>query len=267
MGFNAHLRCPGLDHALVSVPETFPCPFCATEVEIWSDEEKRRCSACKTMVTKKRTQEHGDTGENQHFIVDVLEYTDETGGVVFYERYETDIPLSYFDHDREYKIACETCQKYGKNLACPPFSPTFQDYLGGFKKAKVICVRIPQEYFSHLMPEERYRACFRKGRELLTEELLQFRQRDFRVAGSGACLACPECSAEIGKELCKAPDKRVYSLESLGTNLISLARKSFNISLEWSGSGYFASFACAMGAVFSPKEHDNVTQVRWSVVG
>jgi len=193
-------------------------------------------------------------GENHQFSVAVLEYVDETGIAAFYERYEAEIPLSYFDHDKEYKIACETCSKYGNNLACPPFSPTFQDYLGGFEKAKVICIRVPQEYFSHVPSEERPRACFRKGRELLIEELLQFRQKGFRIAGSGSCLACQECSAEMGIESCKKPHERVFSLESLGINLVSLTGKCFNISLEWSSSDHFPPFVCAIGAVFFPKE-------------
>ena len=187
---------------------------------------------------------------NRPFRVEVLEFTTESGSTVFYERYEGEFPLSFIEQDKKFKMACEVCEKYGKNLSCPPFSPTFNDYLKGYRKAKVLCLRIPQEYIDHVIPEEKYRLCFEKGRQLLTEELVRFRQKGFRIAGSGPCLACKKCGAETGGRNCVKPEERIYSLESLGVNLILLANKCFNIDLEWTGYGRPADFVCAIGAVF-----------------
>ncbi|MGO8944160.1 MAG: DUF2284 domain-containing protein [Syntrophobacteraceae bacterium] len=168
----------------------------------------------------------------------------------FYERYATELIFSDFVQDNNYKTACESCQKYGKNLACPPFSPTFEDYLGEFEKARIICIRLPQEYFNHIAPEERYRVCFRKARKLLSDELFQFRRQGNKIAGSGPCLACEECIIAEGIQICKKPKERIYSLESLGVNLISLAGEHLNIDLEWSSGANFADFVCAIGAAF-----------------
>lgn len=189
-------------------------------------------------------------GRNRTFRADVHRYVDETGATVSYERYEAEMPLSCFDHDKKFKAACKACETFGKNLACPPFSPTFQGYLGNFERAKVICLRLPQKCFNHIAPEERGRACFRKGGELLTGELLQFRQKGFRIAGSGPCLACKKCNAAAGHKRCRKPKERIYSLESLGVNLLSLVNHCFNIDLEWSTADHSADFVCAIGAVF-----------------
>jgi len=181
--------------------------------------------------------------------VEIHEYIDDSGATVYYERHETALTLSGFDHGKEYKALCEACPKHGKNLSCPPYSPRFQNYVGNAKMGRVICVRFPTEHFHQSIPEERYRSCFRKARSLLVAELLDYRRQGHTVVGSGACLACEECAVEAGDEECKKPEKRIYSLESLGVNVITLTQKCFNIDLEWSGGDHLADFVCALGAV------------------
>ncbi|MDD9302347.1 MAG: hypothetical protein HUK40_08390 [Desulfobacter sp.] len=50
MGLNESMKCPGLDQTLSTVPIEFNCHGCGAMVEIWSDEIKRRCGQCKTMI-------------------------------------------------------------------------------------------------------------------------------------------------------------------------------------------------------------------------
>ena len=73
------------------------------------------------------------------------------------------------------------------------------------------------------------------------------------MAGCGACFACEECSAEIGEESCKLPDKRIYSLESLGVNVTALVKKCFDLDFEWTVDEHAADFVCGVGAVFCPR--------------
>ena len=50
MGLNDTLKCPGMDETLSTFPVELDCPQCNGIVEIWSDEIKRRCIQCGTMV-------------------------------------------------------------------------------------------------------------------------------------------------------------------------------------------------------------------------
>ena len=186
--------------------------------------------------------------------IDILEYVDESGTTYFIERFERLLPISEVERDDSYKLACEACEKYGKNLACPPYSPSFDAYIDNAKTARVICLRLPQEYFNHILSGERYRTCFRKARGLLVEILLDYRKKGYTVAGSGACLECEQCAVELNSGQCKKPGKIIYSLESLGTNLITLVKKCFDINLEWSSDEQYADFVCAIGAVFYKDE-------------
>lgn len=268
------VRCPGVDQALMAIPDLFLCPHCNGEIEVWTDEKRGKCSVCKKTILKENAKllpldrskkeaekptfhdavEQNDL--NTEMKVEVLEYVDDSGTALYYERFETFITGSGFDHDKIYKMACEICEKYGKNLACPPHSPTFFEYLGEVKTAKVICLRLPLEYFNHPIPEEKYRACFRKARSLLVDELLGYRNHGYAVAGAGPCLACEECAAEGNNKKCKKPTEKIYSLESLGVNIIKLGKTCFNIDLEWSGQENLADFVCAFGAAFPPKKRE-----------
>jgi len=181
---------------------------------------------------------------------EVLEYTDANGAEYYIEHFETIMQVSEIDASEKYKVACEPCKKYGKNLACPPYSPTLEAYIKDFKKAKIICYRIPLEQFPEIITEDRYHTAFRKVRGLLTDELLRYRKQGHLVAGSGTCFACEQCAIEFGKIKCKHPSKRIYSLESMGVNVVSLTEKAFDFKLEWSGCDSAADFVSAVGAVF-----------------
>jgi predicted metal-binding protein len=187
----------------------------------------------------------------KNYQVEVLEIDQGLSSPLVYERYESVLPVQEFVHNPGFRLACETCPNYLKNLSCPPHSPVFEDYLNEMQSARVICLRIPQDPMEGSPPEDRYHKIFRKARGLLTRELLEYRKGGFLVAGCGACRSCPVCALEEGEKECRNPDLRIYSLESLGTNLTALTRKCFDFDLEWSSPESAAQFVCAIGAVFS----------------
>jgi len=85
---------------------------------------------------------------------------------------------------------------------------------------------------------------------ILTGELLKYREQGFIIAGSGACQACDICAVEHGRQNCRKPREKIYSLESLGVNVISLVKRCLDINLDWSGHEHTADFVSAVGAVF-----------------
>jgi hypothetical protein len=43
-------HCPGDDPTKKRFPESFVCPKCGAEVEMWSDETSGKCSGCKEII-------------------------------------------------------------------------------------------------------------------------------------------------------------------------------------------------------------------------
>ena len=188
-------------------------------------------------------------GKNQS-DVEVLQYLDDTGRSVAYERFSRRLAVSAFVYGDRFKTLCAGCPKQGKNLSCPPYSPSFSAHIKGARSAQIICVRLPQEYFSDLPPGDRYHACFREASRVLLLALRDYRRAGYEVAGSGPCLACESCCLERGLEACVNPKDRTFSLESLGVDVIGLLKTSLNLDLEWSSPEGNASTVCAVGAAF-----------------
>jgi predicted metal-binding protein len=166
------------------------------------------------------------------------------------ERYESDILIDKLDYDERVRACCTGCEMYGKNLACPPHSPDLREFAANARSAKIICYRAAIAHFKAATIEESYYAAFATARDLLVEELLKYRSEGKAVAGCGPCTTCRHCALENGDVSCTHPSKRIYSLESLGINLIALSEKAFNIKLEWSDGESATAYVSAIGAVF-----------------
>jgi predicted metal-binding protein len=179
-----------------------------------------------------------------------FEHTDASGISYQIERFENRFDIGAFEFDLKIKKDCEGCQNHTVNLSCPPHSPYFPDYVADAKKADVICFRVPLEKLASAPVRDAYHAAFSVVRNLLVNELLKDRDTGNIIAGSGACLVCSPCAGESGNLECHFPEKRIYSLESLGVNVISLSLKAFNIKLEWSDDSNAASYVSAIGAIF-----------------
>lgn len=185
--------------------------------------------------------------ETREFI-----HTDAAGNSYRIERLENRLDVSAFEYDRRIKKNCKECKNHTVNLSCPPHSPYFPDYVENLKEATVISFRVPLANFAAPV-REAYHAAFTVVRSLLVGELLEGRETGYIVAGSGACLVCNSCAGESGTAECRFPVKRIYSLESMGVNVVSLSEKAFNIKLEWSDDTRAARYVSAIGAVFRQK--------------
>lgn len=182
--------------------------------------------------------------------MDNMKRTEETtpGGLA-YERFERRMKVSALECQAEVREACGQCLNCGRNLACPPGSPHLEEYIKGSREALVIAVRVQTGELEALGVADGFEAV----RAVLVEELLQWRERGHTVGGSGPCRACPECagfSSEGQAARCRQPDKRIFSLESMGVNVVDLMQDAFGIELDWASEGNSPGQLCAVGAVF-----------------
>ena len=183
----------------------------------------------------------------------VIKYSDELSVSLYVERLESKFKVSDIEFSQRNKKNCEACKRYGVNLACPPYSPYFPEYIKDSVTPRVICYRTPLEQFKSVIIEDSYHAAFKKVSSLLSEELLACRKAGDIIAGSGACPSCNPCAIELGETKCRTPARQIFSLESLGVNVVSLSEKAFGIKLEWSSEGHTASYVSALGAAFLQK--------------
>ena len=171
-------------------------------------------------------------------------------GTRAFERFENEIPIDRLKFDERVKVACTSCEMFGKNFACPPYSPDLQVYSAAAKTVLVICYRVAVEHTKAAAVEEQYLTAYQVAKEHLHNNLNIYHTRGYTVAGCGPCEECAHCAVEKGSNICKFPRKRIFSLESLGINLVELSKEIFGFTLEWSGPRTAANFVSAIGAVF-----------------
>lgn len=171
------------------------------------------------------------------------------GHTILIERFERRLPVARIEYTAPENPGCEACHKFGRNLACPPYSPALFYHIGDSAVATVIGYRVHLEQLPH--EADRHRMAHRLLKIMLDSELLAFKKQGAIVAGAGTCHVCENCAIESGSKQCKFPDKRIFSLESMGINLISLARDAFELTLDWSDGTCPEGTVMAIGAVFS----------------
>jgi len=150
MGFNDYYKCTGLDHIFNIIPEIYSCPGCGNDVGIWSDERKRICANCNSVVHNKNHEfikeimiQQGD--EINSKLKSLTQLACRLGASDAKVIFTIDIVVD----DGLAKLCKEPrCENYGQSTSCPPYvqGPSkFRELLKNFHHAIVIKIDIPLE--------------------------------------------------------------------------------------------------------------------------
>jgi predicted metal-binding protein len=150
------------------------------------------------------------------------------------QKFITKIGLNHIKVNKDkFKELCKNgCRNYNQKYSCPPFSPDFANFTSGYRKMLVVCFRINLKQYEPLPFFQRIKASNAILKSKMDQELLTFKRAGNKVAGSGSCRFCRVCGAKKN-ESCKKPEKRMYSLESLGVDVDDLVKRCFGFPLLW----------------------------------
>ncbi len=125
MSLNDYLKCPGLDRVANAVPEMRLCHKCGSDVEIWTDEKKGRCSKCGTMI-KNRNLQPGDEkksesclqkAEHDLNLKELVRLARSSGASDAQIIFSGDLLVK---NDLADLCKEPQCENYGLSLSCPP---------------------------------------------------------------------------------------------------------------------------------------------------
>ena len=140
----------------------------------------------------------------------------------FDEYKEIGVEEIIFSEDVFAQCARNTCGNYGKNYTCPPASGTMEENKARFLKYKnaIILNKIVflGEFYEFLKESGK------EPRRLLDIVREELNDEPVMIAGGGGCKLCPECAAKTD-EPCRFPDKRQYSMEGSGMDIVSMSIK------------------------------------------
>lgn len=173
------------------------------------------------------------------------------GSQVICERHEARVATASIRGEAEVKRACESCPNFANNFGCPPHSPFFDEWAATAPEALLICFQASATVFPGVSSAERMLHGGRFLQGELYDELMGWRGKGYLVAGAGPCRGCERCALADGAEACVTPDAQVCSLESMGVNVVALAKDLFGIELEWGDEETQPATVVAIGGVFS----------------
>lgn len=139
------------------------------------------------------------------------------------------------------------CSNYGMSGGCPPFSPKMEDLYQNSDKVWLIYSIFWSKYKPKNIIESKNIGIHWKFQDVILAWLLL--KLGFGIVdevggnflSSGYCMGCPgqKCNFKIGRNFCRNPQKRTYSMESTGINVIETLKKQCNIISFWYSKGKF----------------------------
>lgn len=117
--------------------------------------------------------------------------------------------------------AQNTCGNYNTNYACPPLSGDMAENKARFEAyRKGIIVNKVLDLGKYYEKMETSGKMFKEYLDKLREAL---KDKPVMIAGPGGCDLCKTCAA-IDGTACRFPDKRRYSMEGSGMDIVAMSR-------------------------------------------
>lgn len=139
---------------------------------------------------------------------------------------------------------CRACPNFGRIWSCPEYDFDTRDYFRKHRMLKVIGMKIiysPEDREKTYTRDEMMEVIagsMRVERKAFDRYLRKLEEETGGTAlNAGSCILCPEgCTRPEGKP-CRFPDKRRYSLESLGADITATIGDLLGIELKWDREG------------------------------
>lgn len=159
------------------------------------------------------------------------------------EKYELDTKLEEIRNNylrfniTEY--GCKHCRCYDNNWTCPPFKENQLDIWSKYENVKLIMLKynFSKEFLNKQKSYEEFIEysfdLIHSQKKIIEHDLYNLeKELNGEFLTSGPCVNCNVCQRSLGKS-CVKPNERKYAMESLGANVIDIAKRYFDLDLEW----------------------------------
>ena len=181
------------------------------------------------------------------------------------EYYEAEVTVEEYLPDcvdvPQFLPYCQRCSNYNRIWSCPPYDFDPVDYWKKYRTLRVIGYKVftPEDMRCRIYPPEDYQSTVEtlmlEPKKELDRSLLELEKNipGSRALSGGSCLYCePADCARIHGEPCRFPEKRRYSIESLGGNVGLTVTRYLHQKLEWIENGRLPEYYMIVGGLLIP---------------
>jgi len=148
---------------------------------------------------------------------------------------------------RQFDSLCESgCINFGRKWACPPFSPSFSDFVIGWERIIVIYMRVATVQLSYIKNDY---LKIKAANSIMKSRADRFLREMAHQYGSyismGSCRLCNPCKRTVDKQ-CAKPDKMTFSFEALGVDVDQMVNSCFSTPLQWYKSGCLPEYTAVV---------------------
>lgn len=152
---------------------------------------------------------------------------------------------------------CKSCPNYNKIWTCPPYLNKEDEFISAYNYAYIIESKVIFEE-NEIKTEEEVLSKFQEHRRKLGNRLLEIEKTisDSVSLYAGNCYHCDNCLRENSIE-CKYPEKKRYSLESVGYDVSLITKNILDSEILWM-QGQIPEYLLAVAAIFTKKEVNKI---------
>lgn len=225
-------KCPGNDPVSRGVPELFVCPDCGKEVEIWTDDLKRKCASCNRVFQKDKIDIASDKKPADHSVREALKQLTQIACQLGASDARVISTTEISVEDNLASLCREPgCENYGLSASCPPHvagPDGFRKLLNIFEHAVVFKIDVPSEI---LFSDER-RDIFRLLHEIaasIEQSAIKMGFHDSKAYAGGSCkqIFCRDhldCRVLAENGECRNPLYARPSMSGFGINVLKLKK-------------------------------------------
>lgn len=232
MGAKLYFKCPGNDPVSRAVPKLFSCPDCGTDVEIWTDEFKGKCTSCNSVFLKDPTTNSKKKKPYKQNVWEALEKLRQLACQLGASDARA-ISTTEISVEDDLANLCREpgCENYGLSASCPPHvagPDGFRKLLNTFKHAVVFKIDVPSE----ILFSDQRRDIFRLLHEIaasIEQSAIEMGFHDSNAYAGGSCkqIFCRDHSdcrviAENGE--CRNLFLARPSMSGFGINVLKLKK-------------------------------------------
>jgi predicted metal-binding protein len=141
--------------------------------------------------------------------------------------------------------ACKQCSNYGHGGGCPPRAPDLKSFTSTEDLVWVICCRFWSDFKTKKVANSRNPAIHWKFQDAILARFLAnigyavCSRIESKFLSTGYCMGCPgkKCNFKVGKNYCRNPKKRTFSMEATGINVVDTVSKLFGFEMHWYSKG------------------------------
>jgi predicted metal-binding protein len=150
-----------------------------------------------------------------------------------------------YEPEKVWAACVKGCSNYGTAGGCPPRSPKLRDVTSLENPVWLIYCRFWSKFKHEKVLASHNTAIHWKFQDAILARLLA--NIGYKLApilngsflSTGYCMGCvgKKCNFKLGLDICRNPQKRTFSMEATGINVVETVKKLFDIDLYWYSKG------------------------------